>query len=300
MKKTVLAILTLLFLNSCGGDRISNRSAIFKSEDYQEAIAITNDDLEDLFANSQQAKIDNSKWAFIIGVEHYDETADIPFSKRSAEMFAKVAHKNLGIPKRNIYSLIDEKATTTAIKDKMRRMLENVKEGDTIYFYYSGHGVPNRDGKAYILPKDKMVDYVSEDKSLQLEKIYLTLTNSKASKVVAFVDSCFSGRTGAKKDETLFKNSGVAGIYAKKINTKFDKKKMVVMTAGKNNQFSNMYRDKGHRLFSYFLMKEIIKGEKNIDILHSVIKTEVYRKSNQFGDNYRQIPQIDGNRNLEL
>ena len=93
---------------------------------------------------------------------------------------------------------------------------------------------------------------------------------------------------------------GVAGIYAKKINTKFDKKKMVVMTAGKNNQFSNMYRDKGHRLFSYFLMKEIIKGEKNIDILHSVIKTEVYRKSNQFGDNYRQIPQIDGNRNLEL
>jgi uncharacterized caspase-like protein len=182
----------------------------------------------------------------------------------------------------------------------MRRMLENVKDGDTVYFYYSGHGVPNNDGKAYILPQDKFVDYVHEDKNLQLENIYLSLTSSKAGKVVAFVDSCFSGKTGAENDETLFKGKGVAGIYAKDIKIEFDKNKMAVLTAGSNSQFSNMFEDKGHRMFSYYLMREILEGKKSIDTLYSKVKSEVFETSNKIGDRYKQVPEIDGNEKLVL
>jgi len=299
MKKLTILIITIIFLNSCG-ESSNNRSAIFKSKDYKEAIFSANDDLEELLRNSKKAKKDSSKWAFIIGIETYEDTQNIPFSKRSSQIFSKVVQYSLGVPKRNTYTLIENGATTTKIKDRMKRMLENVKNGDTIYFYYSGHGVPSNDGKAYILPKDKMVDYVSEDKSLQLENIYLTLTNSKASKIIAFVDSCFSGKTGTKKDDTLFKGKGIAGIYTKDIKTEFDKKKMVVLTAGTNEQFSNMYKRKGHRMFSYFLMKNLLKGEKNLDILFSLVKLEVYKNSNKIGDNYRQTPQINGNIDLEL
>jgi hypothetical protein len=258
------------------------------------------DDIPSLIAKTQKAPIDNKKWAFVIGVENYKDADVVPYSKRSAEMFGKVLTHSLGVPKRNIYSLIDEDASTTSIKDNMRRMLENVKDGDTVYFYYSGHGVPNNDGKAYILPQDKFVDYVHEDKNLQLENIYLSLTSSKAGKVVAFVDSCFSGKTGAENDETLFKGKGVAGIYAKDIKIEFDKNKMAVLTAGSNSQFSNMFEDKGHRMFSYYLMREILEGKKSIDTLYSKVKSEVFETSNKIGDRYKQVPEIDGNEKLVL
>ncbi|EJF07391.1 hypothetical protein ThvES_00004740 [Thiovulum sp. ES] len=58
------------------------------------------------------------------------------------------------------------------------------------------------------------------------------MTGSKAQKIVAFVDSCFSGKTGAENDETLFKGKGTAGIYAREIKTEFDKNRMAVLTAG--------------------------------------------------------------------
>ena len=40
-----------------------------------------------------------------------------------------------------------------------------------------------------------MVDFIVREKQFQLGDIYRRLSLSGASKVVAFVDSCFSGRT---------------------------------------------------------------------------------------------------------
>jgi len=259
-----------------------------------------NDDLPNILTSSPKAQTDYTKWAFIIGVEKYRDTDSVPYSKRSSEMFKQVVSHSLGVPERNIYLLVDTDATTTAIKDSLKRMKENIKTGDTIYFYYSGHGVPNANGKAYILPQDKFVDYVADDKALQLDEIYKNLTDSKANKVIAFVDSCFSGRTGAETDETLFKGKGVAGIYARDISTEFDKKRMAVITAGGKNEFSNMFDKRGHRMFSYYLMKDILSGEKNIEAIHNRVQRNVLDESSKKGDRYRQTPEIDGNKNLNL
>ena len=303
MQKQFILSLTflsiILFFNGCGVS-VENRASIFKSKHFEENYVAENDDLEDILEESQKADLDPTKWAFIISIENYKDADEVRFSKRSGEMFGKVANHSLGVPERNIYTLIDSDATTTAIKDNLRRMLENVKQGDTVYFYYSGHGVPSNNGKAYILPQDKFVDYVHEDQNLQLDNIYLNLTSSKAGKVIAFVDSCFSGRTGAENSQTLFKDKGVAGIYARKVKTEFDKNKMVVLTAGSNTQFSNMLKEKGHRMFSYFLMRDILKGNKDLDILFSSVKVKVYESSNRLGDRYKQVPEINGNRNLNL
>jgi hypothetical protein len=266
----------------------------------EEKVVQFSDDLKSMLAKSPKAKKDKRKWAFVVGIENYEDTADVPFSKRSSEMFGEVAEKVLGVPKRNIYTFIDSKATTTKIRQNLRRMLENVKSGDTIYFYYSGHGVPSNDGEAYILPQDQMVDYVHEEESLKLENIYKTLTDSQAKKVIAFVDSCFSGKTGADESETLFKGKGTAGIYSKDIEIEFDKKKMAVITAGGTNDFSNMFEEKGHRMFSYYLMKDILNGEKKIENIYSSVRTKVRETSNEKGDKYRQTPQLEGNLKLGL
>ncbi len=256
------------------------------------------DDLPNLLKRIPQAKIDNKKWLFIIGIEKYAWTDDIVFSSRSAKMFKKVMKKSLGIPENNVYTLIDEKATLGSIRNRLKKMLRKVKDTDTVYFYYNGHGIPipGKDNEPYMLASDIEPDYVADDKFFSLKNIYKTLSGSNAKKVVAFVDSCFSGGADGK---TILKGVAATRLKPKKVN--FDKSKMVVLSAGKDKQYSNAYLEKGHRLFSYFVMKSILEGKQDINSIHRNTYRKVKNTStSEYGDLRVQHPTIDGNRELKL
>ena len=100
------------------------------------------DDIPQLLKRHKQVKVDKRKWLFVIGAGKYKETSDILYSRRSAELFAKVASKILGIDPSRSMVLLDKDATSGSIKGQLKGMLRKVKGGDTLYFYYSGHGVP--------------------------------------------------------------------------------------------------------------------------------------------------------------
>ncbi len=256
-----------------------------------------NNDLTPMIKNLKASKVDSKKWLFVVAVENYDSADAVTYAKNSAEDFVKVAQKRLGISERNTYALIDDKATSGSIKDRLDMMLKNIKDGDSVYFYYSGHGIPNpNDGEAYILPKDKIVDYVVREKEFMVRNIYKQLSDSKASKVIAFMDSCFSGNTDGI--------SNIKGVAATRVKTKkveFDKDKMVVLTAGTANQFSNMYKEKGHRLFSYFLTKAMIERPNlDVDSIYKSISVDVKDESFKMGDLKVQEPQMEGNNKIEL
>ncbi|OCL95758.1 caspase family protein [Aliarcobacter thereius] len=255
------------------------------------------DDLASMVAKMKQAPIDNKKWLFVFAVENYDETDSVLYAKNSAEIFTQAMQKRLGISQRNSYVYIDSKATTTALNDHLDRFLKNVKQGDSVYFYYSGHGIPDpKSGEAYLLPKDKIVDYVTKEDNLKARNIYYKLSNSNASQVVAFVDSCFSGKT-----DNIANYKGVAaGLFrTKKID--FNQNKMTVLTAGTNNQFSNAHPQKPHRLFSYYLVETMAKEDKlDLDLLYSKVYTKVKDVSWNMGDVYQQEPTKEGKINLEF
>jgi hypothetical protein len=256
-----------------------------------------NDDIPNLLTKYKKTKIDNKKWLFIIGIENYNETDNIKYSKRTALAFKKVAQKTLGIKERNSYTLLDNKATGTAIKNRLRLLLSEVKKGDTIYFYYNGHGIPDpsRGGEPYMLPSDGIPDFIVEEKQFSLRNIYKQLSDSKANKVVAFVDSCFSGATDGV---SIIK--GVAGSRLVPKKVIFNKSKMVVLTAGRKKQYSNMYQDKGHRIFSYFVIKSLLSGKKNINLLFKEVSYKVSNTSNELGALKKQEPTIAGNRKIQL
>lgn len=126
------------------------------------------DDLGSLVASMKQAPIDSKKWLFVFAVENYDETDNVIYAKNSAELFVKAMQKRVGISERNSYVYIDNKATSTALTDHLDRFLKNINSGDTVYFYYSGHGIPDpKSGESFLLPKDKIVDYVTKEESIK-------------------------------------------------------------------------------------------------------------------------------------
>ena len=265
-------------------------------ENVVKTIANFQDDLPNLLSNATIATKDAKKWLFVIGVEKYDNTDDVTYSKRSAETFVKVAQKILGVTNRNSYALIGNQATSGAIEDRLNRMLENVKRGDSIYFFYSGHGIPLLPNRIpYLLPKDKIPDYIGRSPFFKLTNIYNLLSNSKASKVIAVMDSCFSGSTDGY---SVFK--GVAGSVLAPKKVTFNHEKMVVLTAGREKQFSNMYPQKGHRLFSYFVMKSLLEGKRAVSDVYNDVFPKVKSVSNGFGDLKRQEPTLDGNKNLRF
>ncbi|MDA7816906.1 caspase family protein [Sulfurimonas sp.] len=255
-------------------------------------------DLDKLLAKAPQAKRDSTKWLFVVGIEQYEFTDNISYAKRSAEMFTKTAQKRLGIPKENSYVLIDSKASQAHIKTSMKKMLRRVKSGDSIYFYYNGHGVPvpSQKNEPYMLTYDTEPDFVQDENFFSLQNIYSKLSDSKAAKVVAVVDSCFSSVTDGK---SVLKGVAATKMVAKR--TKFDKEKMVVLSAGKGNQYSNAYNKKGHRLFSFYVMKNMLEGDKDIKTLYKDTKAQTYETSIQeYGDGRTQEPTIDGNFRLSL
>jgi hypothetical protein len=256
-----------------------------------------NDDLTPSINKLQGVKSDDKKWLFAVAVEKYDEADPVIYAENSAKAFIAAAQKKLGIDERHTYKCIDNKATAGSIKDNLTRMLENVKEGDTIYFYYSGHGIPSStDGEAYILPKDKIADYITREKEFMARQIYRQLSSSKATKVIAFVDSCYSGRT-----DGVANIKGVAAGVFKTKRVDFDATKMVVLTAGTSGQFSNAYPEKGHRLFTYYLTKALIERPTlDIESLYQEVALKVKDESFKMGDNKKQEPQIEGNLKLGL
>ncbi|EDZ62459.1 hypothetical protein CBGD1_375 [Sulfurimonas gotlandica GD1] len=73
------------------------------------------------------------------------------------------------------------------------------------------------------------------------------------------------------------------------------------MSAGKGNQYSNGYDKKAHRLFSFYVMKNIIEGDSDIKTLFKDTKAQTYDTSlEEYGDVRAQEPTIEGNFRLSL
>lgn len=253
-------------------------------------------DIPKYLEKSSQVKVDRTKWLFVIGIEEYAYTDSVIYSANSASSFKKVMKKRLGIPEKNIRTLINKNATAAKIDFKLKDMLRRVKKGDTVYFYYSGHGipVPAKKNQPFMLAQDMNPAYMSDER-FNLENIYRFLSQSKATKVIAFVDSCFSGGTD---NQALIK--GVAATRLKPKKVTFDKDKMLVLSAGSGIQYSNKYDAKSNRLFSYYVMRGLIKENQDTEKLFEYIKSNVQEKSYEMGSSYEQVPVFDGDVGLGL
>jgi len=255
------------------------------------------DDIGSLLKKAKSKRVNPKKWLFIIAIENYEYTDPVAYSVNSAKEFKRVMKKRLGIPERNVRTLINKGATMGKIKYRLKDMLAHVKKGDTIYFYYSGHGipVPSQNNAPYLLAQDMSPKYVADDEKFKLQNIYKSLSNSKAKKVIAFVDSCFSGGTD---NQALIKGVAASRLVPKRV--RFDKRKMIVISAGSGTQYSNKYDEKSNRLFSYYLMRGLIKNNSNLDRLYSYVKSNVQEKSYEMGASYEQVPVYDGNIGLGI
>lgn len=61
-----------------------------------------------------------------------------------------------------------------------------------------------------------------------------------------------------------------------------------------------MLANKGHRLFSYYLMKEMLAEETDINVIFSKVKKQVKKESLYFDNLKQQVPTISDTRQVSL
>jgi uncharacterized caspase-like protein len=159
--------------------------------------------------------------------------------------------------------------------------------------YYSGHGVPNpKTGDAYLVPYDGDPSFIDET-GYSLKRLYTALGKLPAKEVLVALDSCFSGAGGrsviAKGARPLVMNLQSTTVLPKN---------MAILSASSGEQISSTYDEKGHGLFTYFLLKgikneDVVKQDGSLDVssLYDYIKPQVSSIARKKYNN-EQTPQL--------
>lgn len=199
--------------------------------------------------------IKQNTFALIIGNEDYsgnqvglDSEVNVDFARHDAEIFKEYALKTLGIPEQNITLLTDAKALEMDGAISKLNSLAKVMQGNAeLIFYYAGHGFPDEETKeAYLIPVD--VSATNLKYAIKLKDVLSKLTEHPTKRVTVFLDACFSG--GAR-------NQGLLAARAVKIKPKptLMEGNIVAFTSSTGEQSSLPYKEKGHGLFTYYLLK---------------------------------------------
>ncbi|MFQ5481086.1 MAG: caspase family protein [Thermodesulfobacteriota bacterium] len=211
----------------------------------------------------KQALTKKNYYALVIGIEKYrDIKTGAHYAARDARWVGEYFRKGLGIPKRNIRVLINEKATKSDIDKNLTWLKNRVRTRDAkVFVYYSGHGAPNirsKGAEAYIVPYDGDPDYL-ESTAYPLKSMYSSLGDLPSKNIVVALDSCFSGRG----DKSVVA-SGVRPMFIKVKNPFVAKNNTVVLAAGRAKEVSSSFSAAGHGLFTYYFLRGL-NGDADAD-----------------------------------
>ncbi|MEM7550070.1 MAG: caspase family protein [Bacteroidota bacterium] len=204
------------------------------------------------------------RFALIVGNEDYSsfqtdlsDEIDVDFAKRDASVFKEYANKTLGIPETNITLLTN--ATAGQMRQSLAKLntLASKTQGKAeLYFYYAGHGLPNEQTKEpYLIPVD--VSGTNVQYGIKLTDVYAKLTEHPTEKVTVFLDACFSG--GARNQGLV----AARGVRVKPKENSLDGK-LIVFSASSGDQSSLPYKQKGHGMFTYHLLKKLQDSRGNL------------------------------------
>lgn len=230
----------------------------------------------DVDKNIPVASIKNENtFAFIIANENYPD-APVPYALNDGRMFKEYCVKTLGIPEKNIS--MHEDATYGNIISAVEKLknVANAYDGDaSVIFYYAGHGFPDeKQNTAYLLPIDGNASDIKTT-GYSLAKLYKDLQSLNVKSSIVFLDACFSG--AKREDKMLASSRGVAV----KVKEEAPQGNMVVFSASQGDETAHQLEDKGHGLFTYYLLKGLQLNGSDVTLgkLTDYVTKQVKRQS---------------------
>lgn len=290
MKKTLIFVFISVVFFACAGltltgciSSLATAAYNGKTEAVREMLNDKNVDINEIYACSMtsptmgytplKTAANKNAFAIVIGIENYrQKLPKADYASQDARLVADYLIKTMGYPEENVVILLNDRAAKSDFEKYFEKRLgNNVENNSTVFVYYSGHGAPNPNtGDAYLVPYDGDPSFIGGQTGYSLKRMYDALGKLPAKEIIVALDSCFSGAGGrsvlAKGARPLVMNIQNNMVLSKNIS---------VLSASAGNQISSTYDDKGHGLFTYFLLK----GIKNEDVVNpdgSIAVSDLY------------------------
>ncbi len=203
--------------------------------------------------------------ALIIGIEHYRHIPPAPYAENDAEVVEKYFKQKLGME--NVVTLTSKEAYGFFFDDYFNpdigELQKAIIKGKTdLFVFYSGHGMPSKDGKnVYLFPSDGRIERL-EEQGYNLDLFYKNLEKLEAKSVTVFLDACFSGASKASekiKTENLVSMKGLR--IEPKVRKPWEKNpNFNVFMSSSGDQTSLGFDQSKTGLFTYYLAAGM-KGE---------------------------------------
>lgn len=223
----------------------------------------------------QTGAVSARTFAVIFANEVYSREARVPFALNDGRIFARYCRETLGIPEQNIRLVENATLNDTRFQLNWLRQVLGAYNGEArAIVYYAGHGIPDEKRQsASLLP----VDGYGSDPSTgyALSDLYALLSACPARNITVFLDACFSG---AKRESGMLASARGVAI---KVRREVPRGNMVVFTAAQGDETAYQYAEKGHGMFTYFLLKKLqeSRGEATLGELEDYLVQEVKKAS---------------------
>jgi hypothetical protein len=201
--------------------------------------------------------------AVIIGISQYQDRDDIPPATNAvndADAVARVVSATLGY--KNVITLKNDQAGEARFKATIRQRLRAlVQPGKSdVFFYYSGHGMPNiKTGDVYLLPWDYDLDPQTadptSDTAYAVKDLKADLAKLNARSVTVVLEACFTGQV---KGGSLIKNARPVGIEVENAAQALDVD-LLVAASGKS-EIASDHPEHPHGLMTYYWLRAM-RGE---------------------------------------
>ena len=224
----------------------------------------------------ESKEVNDKTFAYIIANEDYSMVAPVPMAQNDGQTFGEYCRKTLGLPETNVryYPNASYGIMLSAIQD-LKNIAKVYDPGEiNVIFYYAGHGVPNEATKdAFLLPID--ANGQQTEVCYSLNKLYSELAGLNANSVVVFLDACFSG---AGRDGDMLASARGVALKAKAEKPQGN---MVIFSAASGDETAYPFKEKGHGLFTYYLLKKLqeSKGNATLQEIGDYVTEEVRRQS---------------------
>lgn len=226
-------------------------------------------------------------WVVAVGVSDYadPQVGDLAFAAADARAVHDYYRDTFRLPPEQLFLRTDEQATLREIKSMLGTQLAtraNHPE-DTVILFFAGHGAREQmvgsldaDGRGkYLLPHDAdLGDLYST--ALEMDEIADILRRLRPERIVALLDSCFSGAAGGRSpfDPRSQGRSIVTGEFLERMARAG--RGRIILTASGPNEVAQEDASLGHGVFTYYLL-EGLRGGADADRDGEIDADEVFR-----------------------
>ncbi len=212
--------------------------------------------------------------AIIMGIENYKNFVPAPYAVNDAKIMREYFKNSLGVEKIFIYTNDEVSGfffenTFNPTFGELQRAI--VKGNTELFVFYSGHGMPSKDGeKVYLFPWDGRKEAL-ESQGYDINAFYKNINALGAKTTTIFLDACFSGVTRASENVDAQNLVAMKGVSIKpKIEHPWEiNKDFHVFTSSSFEETSLGFDPSRTGLFTYFVCAGL-QGKADINEDHKI------------------------------